>query len=47
MNGSALILMLTAMISVIAATSYFFYRVLTTPPKPDSEERPEGFYEAD
>jgi hypothetical protein len=47
MNGSALILMLTAMISVTAVTLYFFYRVLTTPAKPDAEERPEGFYEAD
>ncbi len=47
MNSSALILMLASMISVTAATIYFFYRVLTTPSKPDSEERPEGFYEAD
>jgi hypothetical protein len=47
MNTSALILMISTMSAVVAVTGYFFYRVLTTPPKPDNGERPEGFYEAD
>lgn len=40
MNYSALILMLTTQITVIAVTAYFFWKVLKTPPKkePDSFE---------
>ena len=38
MNTSALILMVVTQLSVIAITAYFFYRVFTTPqrPEPDS-----------
>ncbi|MBK7944252.1 MAG: hypothetical protein IPJ85_02600 [Flavobacteriales bacterium] len=38
MNTEALTLMLVAVCTVTAITGYFFYRVLTTPPKsePDS-----------
>lgn len=36
MNTSAIILMAVAMILVSAVTGYFFYKVLTTPQKPES-----------
>lgn len=38
MNSAALITMLCVQIPVICITIYFFYRVMTTPPKvePDS-----------
>lgn len=38
MNSLAIIIMISAMGSVTAATIYFFYKVLTAPPKsePDS-----------
>jgi hypothetical protein len=38
MNTSALILMVVTQVSVICITGYFFYRVFTTPsrPEPDS-----------
>lgn len=38
MNSLALFVMISAMGSVTVATAYFFYRVLTAPPKaePDS-----------
>jgi len=38
MNTSALTLMLLAMGTVVSLTAYFFYRVLTAPPRaePDS-----------
>ena len=37
MNSSALILMLTVMISVTCVTLYFFWKVLKTPPKPEPD----------
>lgn len=37
MNSSALILMLTVMISVTCITLYFFWKVLTAPPKPEPD----------
>jgi hypothetical protein len=37
MNASALIIMLTTMIMVTGLTLYFFFRVLTTPPKPEPD----------
>ncbi len=43
MNTSALILMGTVQISVILATAYFFYRVLTAKKKPE----PDSFNEND
>lgn len=38
MNSTALVLMVAVQVTVIAIASYFFYRVLTTPPRsePDS-----------
>lgn len=47
MNTSALILMISTMSAVAAVTGYFYFRVLTAPPKSDKDEMPEGFYEAD
>ncbi|MBK9417810.1 MAG: hypothetical protein IPO05_11980 [Flavobacteriales bacterium] len=43
MNTSALILMVLTQLSVIAITGYFFYRVFTTPPRPE----PDSFSEND
>ena len=43
MNASALILMVLTQLSVIAITGYFFYRVFTTPPRPE----PDSFSEND
>lgn len=43
MNSTALIMMLVTQITVTAITAYFFYRVLTTPPKPE----PDSFSEND
>ncbi|MFN6117062.1 MAG: hypothetical protein ACK46G_11895 [Flavobacteriales bacterium] len=37
MNTSALVLMLCSMGTVTALTVYFFYRVLTAPPKPEPD----------
>lgn len=37
MNTSALILMLSTMISITGITFYFFIKVLITPQKPKSE----------
>lgn len=44
MNSEALVTMLCVQLPVIAITVYFFYRVLTTPPKaePDSFSDNEG-----
>lgn len=38
MNSTALFLMVTVQVLVICVTGYFFYRVLTSPPRnePDS-----------
>lgn len=43
MNSAALITMLCVQVPVICITAYFFYRVLTTPPKPE----PDSFDEND
>jgi hypothetical protein len=43
MNPSALILMVVTQVSVICITGYFFYRVFTTPPRPE----PDSFKEND
>ena len=43
MNASALTLMVVVQITVICLTGYFFYRVLTTPPK----EEPDSYSEND
>ncbi|MCK0147312.1 ICE2 family protein [Arenibacter sp. F26102] len=37
MNSAALITMLLAQGIVISVAAYFFYRVLTMPPKPDPD----------
>lgn len=37
MNSIALLIMILAMGSVTSAAVYFFYRVLTTPPKPEPD----------
>lgn len=37
MNSIALIVMISSMGSVTLATVYFFYKVLTTPPKPEPD----------
>ncbi|MBF9253276.1 hypothetical protein I2I11_12230 [Pontibacter sp. 172403-2] len=47
MNTSALIIMLTTIIMVTGLTIYFFYKVLSTPPRPepdsyiDNDDEPE------
>lgn len=43
MNSTALILMVTVQATVLCITGYFFYRVLTTPAKPE----PDSFSEND
>lgn len=42
MNTSALILMLAAVLTVTGFTAYFFFRVLTTPPKPEPDSYSEN-----
>ena len=37
MNPTALIVMLTTLTVVTLVTGYFFFRVLTTPPKPEPD----------
>ncbi len=37
MNTEALILMIATQGIVISFTAYFFYRVLTTPPRPEPD----------
>lgn len=37
MKTSALIMMIMTMGTVMTFTGYFFYKVLKTPPKPDSD----------
>lgn len=43
MGTSALITMIVVQVTVTAITGYFFYKVLTTPPKPE----PDSFSEND
>ncbi|HMR44536.1 MAG TPA: hypothetical protein PKC40_11915 [Saprospiraceae bacterium] len=38
MNAAALLMMVTAQVLVTGFTAYFFYKVLTTPPKADDGE---------
>lgn len=38
MNTSALILMVTVQVTVTSITTYFFWRVLKTPPKTDTDD---------
>ncbi|MBK6341076.1 MAG: hypothetical protein IPF41_00430 [Flavobacteriales bacterium] len=42
MNTEALTLMLIAVCSVTAITVYFFFRVLTAPPKPEPDNYAEN-----
>ena len=42
MNTSALLLMVITQVSVIGITAYFFYRVFTTPPKPEPDSYSEN-----
>lgn len=42
MNTSALITMIAAQGIVTAVAAYFFYRVLTTPPKPEPDSYSEN-----
>lgn len=37
MNTSAIILMVAVQLSVTCCVVYFFYRVLTTPPRPEPD----------
>ena len=37
MNALAIVIMVSAMGSVTAATIYFFHKVLTAPPKPEPD----------
>jgi len=43
MNTSALVLMVTVQLAVIGTVVYFYFRVLTTPPRPE----PDSFEEND
>ncbi len=42
MNTLAIVIMVSAMGSVTAATLYFFYKVLTAPPKPEPDSYTEN-----
>jgi hypothetical protein len=42
MSTSALIMMLVTQITVICITGYFFYKVLTTKPKPEPDSYSEN-----
>lgn len=42
MNSQALSLMLITQLTVVAITGYFFYRVLTTKPKPEPDSYAEN-----
>lgn len=37
MNTSAMILMISVQLTVICCVAYFYFRVLTTPPKPEPD----------
>ncbi len=37
MNPTALLVMVTTLLTVTLVTGYFFFRVLTTPPKPEPD----------
>jgi hypothetical protein len=42
MNSIAIFIMVSAMGTVTAATIYFFYKVLTAPPKPEPDSYSEN-----
>jgi hypothetical protein len=42
MNTSALIMMITTMVVVTSITAYFFYKVLTIPPRPEPDSYSEN-----
>jgi hypothetical protein len=42
MNTSALVLMVATQLAVVCITGYFFYRVLTTPPRPEPDSYSEN-----
>lgn len=42
MNTSAIILMVSVQLTVICCVGYFYYRVLTTPPKPEPDSYEEN-----
>lgn len=42
MNSLALFVMISSMGTVTLATAYFFYRVLTAPPKPEPDSYSEN-----
>jgi hypothetical protein len=42
MNSQALVLMITTQLLVISLTGYFFYRVLTTKPRPEPDSYEEN-----
>lgn len=42
MNTSALILMASVQLTVVGCVCYFYYRVLTTPPKPEPDSYAEN-----
>ncbi|MFZ1693580.1 MAG: hypothetical protein WAT74_10315 [Flavobacteriales bacterium] len=42
MNTSALILMLSVQLVVVAITGWFYYRVLTTKPRPEPDSYAEN-----
>jgi hypothetical protein len=42
MNTSAIVLMMATQLTVVCITAYFFYRVLTTPPRPEPDSYSEN-----
>lgn len=42
MNSTALTLMVVVQVTVLCFTGYFFYRVLTTPPRPEPDSYDEN-----
>ncbi len=42
MNTSALILMLSVQLTVVGCAAWFYYRVLTTPPRPEPDSYEEN-----
>ncbi len=45
MNSLALTIMILSMGTVSLATAYFFYKVLTTPPKPEPDSYADNEYD--
>jgi hypothetical protein len=42
MNTTALIMMIATMVVVMGVTGYFFYKVLTIPPRPEPDSYSEN-----